>query len=80
MFVLGGLLQTLTTGLRSMVVGRIISGFGVGFLSMIVPVYQSEISPAENRGRLAAIEFSVNIVGYSSSVVRAFLTTDEGCS
>lgn len=80
MFVLGGLLQTLTTGLRSMIVGRIISGFGVGFLSMIVPVYQSEISPAENRGRLAAIEFSVNIVGYSSSVVRAYLTTDEGCS
>ena len=52
-----------------MVVGRIISGFGVGFLSMIVPVYQSEISPPENRGKLACIEFTGNIVGYSSSVV-----------
>lgn len=42
-----------------MVFGRIISGFGVGFLSMCVPVYQSEISPAENRGKLACIEFTV---------------------
>lgn len=37
---------------------------------MIVPVYQSEISPAENRGKLACIEFTGNIVGYASSVVR----------
>jgi hypothetical protein len=38
---------------------------------MIVPVYQSEISPAENRGKLACIEFTGNIVGYASSVVRS---------
>lgn len=37
---------------------------------MIVPVYQSEISPAENRGKLACIEFTGNIIGYASSVVR----------
>lgn len=36
---------------------------------MIVPVYQSEISEADNRGKLACIEFTGNIVGYSSSVV-----------
>lgn len=35
---------------------------------MIVPVYQSEISAAENRGKLACIEFTGNIVGYASSV------------
>lgn len=35
---------------------------------MIVPTYQSEISPAENRGKLACIEFTGNIVGYASSV------------
>lgn len=39
---------------------------------MIVPVYQSEISPAENRGKLACIEFTGNIAGYASSVVSAF--------
>ncbi|KAH8924406.1 general substrate transporter [Atractiella rhizophila] len=67
-FTIGGAIQTVTNGFPMMVFGRIISGFGVGFLSMIVPVYQSEISPAEHRGKLACIEFTGNIVGYASSV------------
>jgi hypothetical protein len=33
-----------------------------------VPIYQSEISPPHNRGKLACIEFTGNIVGYASSV------------
>lgn len=33
-----------------------------------MPVYQSEISPPHNRGKLACIEFTGNIVGYASSV------------
>ncbi|ORY82964.1 and other transporter-domain-containing protein [Leucosporidium creatinivorum] len=67
-FTLGGMFQTFTTGFKVMVFGRILSGFGVGFLSMIVPVYQSEISPADHRGKLACIEFTGNIIGYASSV------------
>ncbi|GAA6055730.1 hypothetical protein JCM3770_001040, partial [Rhodotorula araucariae] len=67
-FTLGGLFQAFTNGYRMMVFGRILSGFGVGFLSMCVPVYQSEISPAENRGRLGCIEFTGNVIGYASSV------------
>jgi len=51
-----------------MLVGRIVAGLGVGCLSTIVPVYQSEISPSHNRGKLACIEFTGNIVGYASSV------------
>ncbi|KAF8594102.1 MFS general substrate transporter, partial [Ceratobasidium sp. AG-I] len=67
-FVVGGAVQTFTTGFEVMVLGRIFSGFGVGLLSTIVPIYQSEISPAEHRGKLACIEFTGNIVGYASSV------------
>ncbi|BGP58428.1 hypothetical protein JCM8202v2_006097 [Rhodotorula sphaerocarpa] len=67
-FTIGGLFQSFATGFKVMVFGRIISGFGVGFLSMCVPVYQSEISPAENRGKLACIEFTGNITGYAFSV------------
>lgn len=67
-FVIGGAFQAFTSGLGSMLVGRTISGLGVGMLSTIVPVYQSEISPPHNRGKLACIEFTGNIVGYSSSV------------
>lgn len=67
-FVIGGSIQTATRGFTSMIVGRTISGIGVGMLSTIVPVYQSEISPPHNRGKLACIEFTGNIVGYASSV------------
>ena len=35
---------------------------------MIVPVYQSEISEADNRGKLACIEFTGNVCGYVTAV------------
>ncbi|KAL2787828.1 hypothetical protein BJX66DRAFT_270566 [Aspergillus keveii] len=67
-FFIGGAFQTFATGLPMMMVGRIIAGLGVGALSTIVPVYQSEISPPHNRGKLACIEFTGNIFGYAASV------------
>lgn len=67
-FFIGGALQTMATTMALMMLGRIIAGFGVGMLSTIVPVYQSEISPPHNRGKLACIEFSGNIIGYATSV------------
>lgn len=67
-FVVGGALQAFATGMPMMLLGRIIAGLGVGSLSTIVPVYQSEISPPHNRGKLACIEFSGNILGYAFSV------------
>ncbi|ORY28027.1 putative receptor [Naematelia encephala] len=67
-FTVGGAIQTFCTSYMTMVIGRIISGFGVGMLSMIVPIYQSEISPADHRGLLGAVEFTGNIIGYASSV------------
>lgn len=35
-FVVGGILETVSTGLNVMVAGRLIAGFGVGFISAIV--------------------------------------------
>jgi MFS family permease len=67
-FLVGGAFQTFANGMPMMLVGRIVAGFGVGALSTIVPVYQSEISPPHNRGKLACIEFTGNICGYAASV------------
>ncbi|BFZ55293.1 Ribulose bisphosphate carboxylase large chain [Savitreella phatthalungensis] len=67
-FVIGGALQTFCPTYNVMIAGRVVAGLGVGMLSTIVPVYQSEISPAHDRGRLACIEFTGNIIGYASSV------------
>lgn len=74
-FVIGGALQTFANGMPMMVIGRVIAGLGVGTLSTIVPVYQSEISPPHNRGLMGCIEFSGNILGYTTSV-----WVDYGCS
>lgn len=67
-FVVGGAMQAFANGMPALILGRIIAGVGVGCLSTIVPVYQSEISPPHNRGQLACIEFTGNIVGYATSV------------
>lgn len=74
-FTIGGAIQTFTTGFYAMIIGRVVSGFGVGLLSTIVPIYQSEISPPNHRGALACMEFTGNIVGYATSV-----WTDYFCS
>ncbi|KAL7423030.1 hypothetical protein Q5752_002329 [Cryptotrichosporon argae] len=68
LFTIGGAIQTLCQGYKTMLLGRITSGFGVGMLSMVVPIYQSEISPADHRGFLGALEFTGNVVGYACSV------------
>ncbi|OCH94787.1 general substrate transporter [Obba rivulosa] len=67
-FGVGGVIQTFTPGFWIMVIGRVVAGFGVGLLSTIVPIYQSEISPPDHRGALACMEFTGNIFGYASSV------------
>lgn len=74
-FVIGGLFQGFAGKMIHLIIGRTISGLGVGLLSTIVPIYQSEISPPHNRGKLACIEFTGNIVGYATSV-----WIDYGCS
>ncbi|MCJ1415389.1 hypothetical protein MMC32_001721 [Xylographa parallela] len=67
-FFTGGALQSFANGMPMMIVGRIVAGLGVGALSTIVPIYQSEISPPHNRGKLACIEFTGNVAGYAASV------------
>ncbi|TIA75092.1 hypothetical protein E3P91_00667 [Wallemia ichthyophaga] len=88
-FVIGGGIQSGSTSFMAMVLGRIISGFGVGLLSMIVPIrnFTRYISPchtnphsanphsADHRGKLACIEFTGNITGYACSVWLDYFTS-----
>ncbi|EGV62081.1 xylose transporter, high affinity [Yamadazyma tenuis ATCC 10573] len=64
----GGSLQSFAVNLYVFSVGRVLSGFGVGILSTMVPSYQCEISPSEERGKLVCGEFTGNITGYALSV------------
>lgn len=54
-FVVGAAVQTANThDLASFYAGRIIAGLGVGGASVLVPLYASEMSPKELRGRIGS--------------------------
>ncbi|KAI7853247.1 general substrate transporter [Circinella umbellata] len=55
-FMIGCAIQTAANGYAMMVTGRAIAGLGVGSLSMVVPLYQSELAPKEIRGRLISLQ------------------------
>lgn len=46
-----------------MFLGRIIMGLGVGGVDSIIPVYSSELSEDDSRGRALAQEFQMNVLG-----------------
>ncbi|KAL8642951.1 MAG: hypothetical protein Q9226_008445 [Calogaya cf. arnoldii] len=49
-FTLGVILQTVATSIPLFVAGRFWAGFGVGLISAIIPLYQSETAPKWIRG------------------------------
>ncbi|GAB0132372.1 hypothetical protein EsDP_00000812 [Epichloe bromicola] len=55
-FTVGSALQTAAVNYIMLVVARLFGGVGIGMLSMVVPLYISEISPAEIRGTLLVLE------------------------
>ena len=70
-FTVGSVLQTASVGYAMLVVARLIGGVGIGMLSMVAPLYISEISPPEIRGALLVLE-ELSIV---SGIVIAYWIT-----
>lgn len=62
---IGIILEASSFGLAQFIVARVILGFGVGQLSSIVPVWQSETSGAKNRGRHVVIDGLFICLGYT---------------
>ncbi|ORX79278.1 general substrate transporter [Basidiobolus meristosporus CBS 931.73] len=55
-FTIGGALQASSFGVGQLIAGRIIAGLAVGLLSMVVPLYQSELAPKDIRGTLVSMQ------------------------
>lgn len=51
-FTSGAAIMAFSWSIPSLMVGRVITGLGIGIASMIVPVYISEICPKELRGQV----------------------------
>lgn len=62
---IGVILEASSFSLAQLIVGRILVGFGVGQLSSIVPVWQSETAGASNRGRHVVIDGLFICMGYT---------------
>ncbi|TKA61406.1 hypothetical protein B0A49_10455 [Cryomyces minteri] len=78
-FSIGCILETASTGLAVMVVGRLIAGLGVGFISAIIILYMSEIAPKKVRGALVAgYQFCITIgILLANCVVYATQNRDD---
>lgn len=64
---IGAILQVSAFGVPQMLVARIIAGIGNGLNTATAPVWQSETSKANMRGKLVVIEMICNIGGFSLS-------------
>ncbi|KAL4782732.1 general substrate transporter [Aspergillus varians] len=61
-FMVGVVLQTASSTVALLVVGRLVAGFGVGFVSAILILYMSEIAPRKVRGAIVSgYQFCVTI-------------------
>ncbi|KAG0646568.1 Major facilitator-type transporter ecdD [Hyphodiscus hymeniophilus] len=69
-FAVGVVLQIASSSIALLAVGRIIAGFGVGFVSAIIILYMSEIAPRKVRGAIVAgYQFAVTIGLMTASCV-----------
>jgi sugar porter (SP) family MFS transporter len=65
--IVGAILQTTAYSRAHLIVGRIVSGFGLGIINSTVPVMQAEFSPKASRGiyvcaQLSTLNFGILLV------------------
>ncbi|KAF1838302.1 general substrate transporter [Decorospora gaudefroyi] len=77
-FVIGNILQiTAMTSWVHITIGRMVAGFGVGILSIGVPMYQSEVCPREIRGAVVASYQLMITVGIVISNIINYIVRDH---
>ena len=77
-FVVGAVLAALATTTSTLLAGRVIVGVGIGFASMLTPLYLAEIAPAENRGALVSLNQLAITVGILVSYLVGYVFAQGG--
>ncbi|KAF7729781.1 hypothetical protein EC973_003860 [Apophysomyces ossiformis] len=79
-FCVGILFEIIGHNFALLLVGRLVSGFGAGLMTNAIPLYHSEIAPADIRGRLISLFTLMSqfgqVVGYFVTFGTSYLTTD----
>lgn len=68
MFIVGGLSAAFAQGVVSLLVGRLVSGVGLGISAIAAPLYIAEVSPRKLRGSNSALHGVFIAVGILSSI------------
>ena len=62
-FIVGAIIQCASYSITQITIGRVVLGYGVGACAAGVPLYISEIAPANIRGRIIGIEQMILCLG-----------------
>ncbi len=54
-FIIGVVIVTVATNFVSVLVGRLVQGIGVGFITIVIPLYIVEVVPSKMRGRTVTL-------------------------
>ncbi|KAI9256886.1 general substrate transporter [Sporodiniella umbellata] len=79
-FALGAIFETIGYNFGMLMAGRLLVGFGEGFLTNAIPLYHTEIAPPDIRGRLITLFSATSsvgtIVGFFVNFGTSHLTND----
>ncbi|KAK5209652.1 hypothetical protein LTR47_009050 [Exophiala xenobiotica] len=72
--IISAALQGGSVHIAMFLISRFLNGFAVGMLDTSIPVFQSEISPARQRGRMVGAHGVLIVIGYSAAGFAGFGT------
>jgi len=76
-FLAGALLSTFAWDYATLLMGRLITGFGVGMMSILVPLYLMEIAPVEKRGFIVSSNQIAMAIGSLLAYFSNYLFADS---
>lgn len=72
--IISAALQSGSVHIAMFLIARFLNGLAVGMLDVSIPVFQSEISPAHQRGRMVGAHGVLIVIGYSAAGFSGFGT------
>jgi MFS transporter, SP family, galactose:H+ symporter len=78
LFAVGALIEAVSPGAGLLTVGRVITGLGVGFASVVAPLYAAEMSPKRLRGRfVSAYQLAITVGIFLAYLADDALTSSD---
>jgi MFS family permease len=77
-FLVGSIIQAASVNTAMLFIGRFIAGLAIGQLSMVIPLYISELSPANLRGSLISLQQASITLGIMVAFWLDYGTTNIG--